>query len=123
VLVTVYWALSWLVAGVGFYLLLLAIAPAPPTLPALLVATGIYALGWDIGFLSFVTPSGLGFREAVIALLLVLSGLVPAAAGVVLATVVAVLARLLSTGAEVLCIGSAYATGRWLPGGGRSVSE
>jgi uncharacterized membrane protein YbhN (UPF0104 family) len=123
VLVTAYWALSWLVAGVGFYLLLLAVVPTPPALPALLVATGIYALGWDIGFLSFVTPSGLGFREAAIALLLVLSGLVPAAGGVVLATVVAVLARLLATGAEVVCIGSAYAVGRWLPGGRRSVSN
>jgi uncharacterized membrane protein YbhN (UPF0104 family) len=115
VLVTAYWALSWLVAGAGFYLLLLAVVPAPPSLPALLVAAGIYAVGWTIGFLSFVTPSGLGFREAAIALLLALSGLVPAGLG--LATVVAVLARLLATGTEVVCLGGAYAAGRRVPDG------
>ncbi len=103
-----YWTLSWLVAGAGFYLLVLAIAPAPLTLAGLLLATGIYALGWDIGFLSFVTPSGLGFREAAIALLLTHSGLVPAAGGLGLATVIAVLARLLATGAEIACIAGAH---------------
>ncbi len=69
---------------------------------------GIYAIGWDIGFLSFVTPSGLGFREVAIAALLVFSGLVPAAAGTVIATVIALLARLLTTGAEVGCIAAAH---------------
>jgi len=103
-----YWTLSWLVAGAGFYLLVLAVAPAPPTLAGLLLATGIYALGWDIGFLSFVTPSGLGFREVALALLLTLSGLVPAAQAALLAPVIAVLARLLATGAEIACIAGAH---------------
>jgi hypothetical protein len=104
------WTLSWLVAGAGFYLLVLAIVPAPLSLAGLLLAAGIYALGWDIGFLSFVTPSGLGFREVAIALLLPLAGLVPAVgAGPALAMVIAVLARLLATGAEVVCIAGAHA--------------
>jgi uncharacterized membrane protein YbhN (UPF0104 family) len=108
-LVVAYWSASWLVVGAGFYLLVLAIAPSTPSLAGLLLAAGIYAVGWDIGFLSFVTPSGLGFREIALALLLALSGLLPAAAVAAgLATVVALLARLLSTGAEVACIGAAY---------------
>jgi uncharacterized membrane protein YbhN (UPF0104 family) len=108
-LVTAYWAASWLLVGAGFYLLVLAIAPSSFSLVGLLLAAGIYAVGWDIGFLSFVTPSGLGFREIALALLLALSGLLPAAAVAAgLATVIALLARLLSTGAEVVCIAAAY---------------
>jgi uncharacterized membrane protein YbhN (UPF0104 family) len=104
--ITGYWMLSWLVAGAGFYLLVLALAPTAPTLAGLLLASGVYALGWDIGFLSFVTPSGLGFREVAIAFLLSHAGFAPPGAG--LATVIAVLARLLATGAEVTCIAGAH---------------
>jgi uncharacterized membrane protein YbhN (UPF0104 family) len=116
--VAAYWTLSWLVAGAGFYLLVLALVPGAPSPANLLLAAGIYALGWDIGFLSFVTPSGLGFREVAIALLLAQAGLVPAgAAGAALATVIAVLARLLSTGAEVVCIAAAHLVRRGDPVG------
>jgi uncharacterized membrane protein YbhN (UPF0104 family) len=72
------------------------------------VAAGVYALAWDIGFLSFVTPSGIGFREAALVALLLASGLIasgPASVGV--ATVIALLARLLTTLAELACIGGA----------------
>jgi hypothetical protein len=106
--VTGYWAASWLVAGVGFYLLIRAVVPVPLPAVAILVATGIYALAWDIGFLSFVTPSGIGFREAAIVALLLASGLVaPGPASVGVATVIALLARLLTTLAELTCIGGA----------------
>jgi len=106
--VTGYWAASWLVAGVGFYLLIRAVVPASLPASAILVATGIYALAWDIGFLSFITPSGIGFREAAIVALLLASGLVaPGPASVGVATVIALLARLLTTLAELTCIGGA----------------
>jgi uncharacterized membrane protein YbhN (UPF0104 family) len=100
-LITLYWTLSWLVAGAGFYLLVRALVTTPLPASGLILAIGIYAIGWDIGFVSFVTPSGLGFREVAIAGLLVASGLAP---GVALATVVALIARLLSTGSELVCI-------------------
>jgi uncharacterized membrane protein YbhN (UPF0104 family) len=106
--VTGYWAASWLVAGVGFYLLIRAVVPAPLPPVAIVVAAGVYALAWDIGFLSFVTPSGIGFREAALVALLLASGLIaagPASVGV--ATVIALLARLLTTLAELACIGGA----------------
>src|SRR5262249_35238581 len=109
-LVTLYWSLSWILAGSGFYLLVRALTAAPLPATALLIAIGIYAIGWDVGFLTFVTPSGLGFREVVIASLVAgaLLGSLGAAA-LAVGTVVAFAARLLSTGAELLCIAGAHA--------------
>ncbi|WP_376797106.1 YbhN family protein [Thermogemmatispora sp.] len=106
-LISFFWCLSWLVAGLGFYLLVLALWPATP-LVALPICVGIYALGWDIGFISFITPSGLGFREGAIALLFSFSlPVLPAALGYVLA----LLSRLVSTLAELLCVSVAYLGG------------
>ncbi|HKD74508.1 MAG TPA: lysylphosphatidylglycerol synthase domain-containing protein, partial [Ktedonobacterales bacterium] len=100
------WTASWIIGGVGFWLAVLAVTPAGLSLSTMFIAIGIYAMGWTIGFLSFVTPSGLFFREAVVALLLSLSGVVP---NIAIAGVVAVLAsRLMPTLAELLCVGWAY---------------
>jgi len=107
--VTLSWAASWVVAGAGFYLLARALVATPLPPAALPIAIGIYAIGWDVGFLTFITPSGLGFREVTLAFLLAESGIVPFAAGAGLAAVIAILARLLSTGAELLCIAAAHA--------------
>lgn len=104
-LVTLFWMVSWLIAGFGFYLLIDSIAGISLSPSGLAVAIGIYAIGWDIGFVSFVTPSGLGFREATIILLLTASNLVPSVA---IATVLAFVARLLATASEVLCITIAH---------------
>lgn len=107
-LITLAWALSWLVAGAGFYLLIRSVVatPLPITGPAaVLIAAGIYALAWDIGFASFITPSGIGFREAAVVVLVVAAGFAPAAG---LGVVIAFLARLFNTGAELLCIAGAH---------------
>jgi len=114
-LITAYWAASWLVAGAGFYLLTRSIAPAPFTFATLAICVGVYAIGWDIGFLSFITPSGLGFREAVIAFLLVASGVVFGPSAPAIAIVIALIARVLSTGSEVVCISGAYLVGGGKP--------
>jgi uncharacterized membrane protein YbhN (UPF0104 family) len=108
--ITLLWLLSWVVAGVGFYLLVLALQPSGFSLAALGIAAGIYALGWDIGFLSFITPSGFGFREGALALLLGLAGVVPVAA---VGVAIAIVARLAVTAAELVCVAGAH----WLPGG------
>jgi hypothetical protein len=108
--ITLLWALSWVVAGAGFYLLVLALQPGGFALVALGIAAGIYACGWDIGFLSFITPSGFGFREGALALLLGLAGVVPVAA---VGVAVAIVARLAVTAAELVCVAGAH----WLPGG------
>src|SRR6266571_1708014 len=104
--ITLAWCVSWIVAGTAFYILLLALWPAAP-LVALPICIGIYAFAWDIGFVSFITPSGLGVREAAIVGLFALA--LPLPAG--LATVMALLSRFVSTIAEVVCVSIAYLSG------------
>jgi uncharacterized membrane protein YbhN (UPF0104 family) len=104
--VTLAWCASWIVAGCAFYILLLALWPGAP-LVALPICIGIYALAWDIGFVSFFTPSGLGVREAAIVGLFALA--LPLPAG--MATVMALLSRFVSTIAEVVCVSIAYLSG------------
>lgn len=109
-LITLFWSLSWVVAGVGFYLVVRSIVATPLAVSlttGLVLASGIYALGWDVGFLSFLTPSGVGFREAALVFLLTAS-LLPATGNVALATVIAIVVRLLATAAELVCISAAY---------------
>ena len=106
-LVTLSWATSWIIAGTAFYVLVLAVYPSLP-LVALPICIGIYALAWDVGFVSFITPSGLGFREGTIAFLLVLAlPALPAVWGPILAIV----SRLISTLAELICVSVAYLSG------------
>lgn len=105
-LTTMQWMGSWLMGGLGFWLTLAATTSMPLSLATFIVASGVYALGWDIGFLSFITPSGLFFREGAVALLLVLTHLAPTIA---IASLLAILAaRLLPTLAELLSVGWAY---------------
>jgi glycosyltransferase 2 family protein len=104
--VTLAWCVSWLIAGSAFYLLILALGVNAP-LATLPVCIGIYAIIWDIGFLSFITPGGLGFRESAAVVLLV-----PALSlALAPATVIAILSRLVSTAAELLCVSLAYISG------------
>lgn len=59
---------AWLVYGCGLYFLARSVYPiSPSALPAL---PGIFAIAWAVGFLSFLTPSGLGVREGMLSLLL-----------------------------------------------------
>lgn len=113
-IITGYWAVSWIVGGVGFYLLIRSLTDAPTTIVAIVLAIDINAIGWDVGFLAIVTPSGLGFREAAIAGLLIACGLVSGAdASLGVALVVAFMARLLTTSAELICVTAAHVA----PGG------
>jgi uncharacterized membrane protein YbhN (UPF0104 family) len=106
-IITLYWCLNWVVAGVAFYLMMISLWPTFP-LGVLPVCIGIYALAWDVGFLSFITPSGLGFREGVIALLFVLAlPFLPKPLG----PLAAIVARVVSTLAELVCVSVAYITG------------
>ena len=106
-LITLAWSVSWLVAGGAFFVLLLALWPGTP-LATLPICIGIYAIAWDIGFVSFITPSGLGFREAAIVGLFALALPLPAGLG----TIMAFLSRLVSTLAELICVGVAYMVSR-----------
>jgi uncharacterized membrane protein YbhN (UPF0104 family) len=104
--ITLAWCASWFVAGTAFYVLLLALWPAAPIV-AWPICIGIYAIAWDIGFVSFITPSGLGIREAAIVALFALA--LPLPTG--LASIIALLSRLVSTIAEAVCVSIAYLSG------------
>jgi hypothetical protein len=106
-LITLAWCGSWIIAGCAFFILLRAIWPDTP-FAILPICIGIYAIAWDIGFVSFITPSGLGFREAAITAIFVLAfPLLPAG----LSAIIAILSRLVSTAAELLCVSIAYVSG------------
>src|SRR6266567_3847065 len=104
--ITLAWCVSWIVAGTAFYVLLLALWPAAPFV-AWPICIGIYAIAWDIGFVSFITQSGLGIREAAIVALFALA--LPLPTG--LASILALLSRFVSTIAEVVCVSIAYLSG------------
>jgi hypothetical protein len=106
-LVTLKWCVSWTVAGCAFFVLLLAIWPGT-TLAMLPLCIGIYAIAWDFGFVTFITPSGLGFRELAITALFALS--LPSVP-VALVAILALLSRAVSTLAELLCVSVAYVSG------------
>ena len=60
--------LLWCVYGLAFFLLIKSLFPLEWHLLPAIVAS--YALAWTAGFLSFVTPGGLGVREGALSLLL-----------------------------------------------------
>ena len=88
------YSVCWFWQGIGFFFLIrsfyeIEMAKWP-------VIWGIYALAWITGFLSFLAPAGLGVREGLMTLLLSFYMPLP------LAVVVALVARIWSTAAEVL---------------------
>lgn len=58
----------FLCQGIGFLFLTRSFYPVEVTTYPILV--GVFALAWLIGFLSFVTPAGLGIREGALSFLL-----------------------------------------------------
>jgi hypothetical protein len=103
--ITGLWMASWIIAGLGFAMLVRALVPGSLSVAVIIICSGVYAIGWDIGFLSFITPSGLGFREAALAGLLVAAGLAPVWA---VALAIAIVARLLVTAAELVCVAGVH---------------
>lgn len=94
----------WLVMGSAFALLAASVAPVGWGQVPALVAT--WAAAYVIGYLSLLTPSGLGVREGVMVLLL--APILPAPAP----TVVALAARLWMVAGELLGVALAVLLGR-----------
>jgi glycosyltransferase 2 family protein len=84
----------WLIMGSAFALLAASITPVTPQQFAALIAT--WAAAYVIGYLSMITPSGLGVREGV--MILLLAPLFPAP----IPTIIALAARLWMVIAEVV---------------------
>ncbi len=86
--------ISALIQGAAFFCLIRAIYPI--SLKFLPGAIGLYNGAWAVGFLSLITPGGLGVREGAMAFLLKYFIPVP------LAVIISILARLWITLFEVL---------------------
>jgi uncharacterized membrane protein YbhN (UPF0104 family) len=105
---TLGYAVYWIVAGLAFGIF--ASAVHPPAGEHLVLAVAAFSAAYAIGFLSLLTPSGLGVREGV--LVAVLAGVMPAG----VAAVVAVLARLWMMAVELLGAGVTLALAGRGPG-------
>lgn len=96
-----------LLNGIGFVVLASAVTTVTPD--RWLAFGAAYVLAGAIGILAVFVPSGLGVREAVIFACLIAAGVAPAEA-----VVVSLLARLLSTIADVV-VAACYAVLRFSP--------
>jgi uncharacterized membrane protein YbhN (UPF0104 family) len=98
------YALYWVLTGLAFAALIRAMFPLAGSAVPLAVAG--YAAGYAVGFLSLLTPAGLGVREAV--LVLALAPVMPAGP----ALVVALVSRLWMMLFELLGAAAAYLVDR-----------
>ena len=92
-------SLLWICQGLAFFLFVRSLASVPWSHAGIL--TACYAFAWIVGFLSFLTPSGLGIREGLLALLLSSYMSVPQA------TLVALLCRIWMLSTEIVLAGVA----------------
>ena len=89
--------LAMLWVGLALYATMSGLVPVSPGQLPLYVGTG--ALAWAVGYLSFLTPSGIGVREGVIVLVLAQVMPLPAAVvGSILYRIVVTLAELAMAG-------------------------
>jgi uncharacterized membrane protein YbhN (UPF0104 family) len=103
---SLYSALMWTINGIALFCFLAAITNQVTiaNLPALIAMNS--AAYW-LGYVSFITPSGLGIREGALALML--ATIFPAPVAAALALIV----RLWSTAAELLSVPLAYALNKY----------
>jgi uncharacterized membrane protein YbhN (UPF0104 family) len=94
------WVGFWLLNGVAYHFLIRSIDSSP--LPNFIVLAGIFSLAWVVGFLSLVTPSGLGVMEGTLAFLL--SFHLP----LHVATIVALWTRVARTATDLVCAAIAW---------------
>lgn len=85
---------AWILFGLGNYFFLSSIFPNDPNL--VLKVSSIFVLAWLIGYISFITPMGLGVREAV--LIFLLTPVLPIFAG----ATIAIFTRILFILSEIL---------------------
>lgn len=93
--------LIWGLLGVAFFLFIKGFV-STISISQLPMVISTCAMAWCIGFLSFLTPSGLGIREGFLSLMLTTVGLTPTTA-----SLVALLSRLWTLGAEIFLGGLA----------------
>ena len=93
-------SLLWICQGTAFFLFVRSFAHLQWTEVGML--TACFAFAWLVGFLSFLTPGGLGIREGLLGMLL--AAHIPPAQ----ATLVALLCRLWMLTVEIVLAGAAF---------------
>jgi uncharacterized membrane protein YbhN (UPF0104 family) len=94
------YCLGWVLYGCGLFLLAQSLYSVDwQTFP---IIAGSFAIAWVIGFLSFITPSGLGVREGVLSYLL--SFVLPTPVAVLLALVAHTLVSRVTLATTPLCL-------------------
>ena len=96
----VIYLLLWAFLGIGFFLFVKSIYPIQ--IDQLPIILSVYPFAWSIGFLSLITPGGLGVREGVLSMFL--TPYLPPG----IATLVALLSRLWVMNIEVILAGIAW---------------
>jgi hypothetical protein len=94
-ILTFLYVAAWSLSGMGFYFMSKAVYPI--TWKAIIAFSSAYPAAWLIGFISLISPSGLGVREGI--LVLFLSPLVSAPTAITLSF----LARIWTTAFEGIC--------------------
>jgi uncharacterized membrane protein YbhN (UPF0104 family) len=94
------WVGFWLWNGVAYHFLIRSLDSSP--LPNVVVLAGVFSIAWVAGFLSLVTPSGLGIMEG--ALTFLLSFYFP----VHVATIIALWTRVARTASDLVCAAIAW---------------
>jgi uncharacterized membrane protein YbhN (UPF0104 family) len=94
------WIGFWLLNGVAYHFLIRSLDSSP--LPHVLVLAGIFSVSWVAGFISLVTPSGLGVMEGALAFLL--SFFFP----MHVATIIALWTRVARTASDLVCAAIAW---------------
>ncbi len=93
IVLTLQYILLWLLQGLSFYFIIRSLFYINISqIPAII---GVYPLAWVIGFLSFITPGGIGVREGIIVYLL--SFIIPQP----IAIMAALISRIISTIQEI----------------------
>ncbi len=85
---------SWILQGIGVFFLINSFYPVSIT--KMLTISGLHAFSWVVGFLSIITPAGLGVKEGIFSYFLTF--IVPTG----IATLVAIIVRIWGTIGEIL---------------------
>ena len=96
----------WCGVGIAFFLFVKSLSPLEWHLIPEMI--GVYAMAWTVGFLTFITPAGLGIREGALSFLL--STLLPKATAIC----VALLSRFWYLTVELAVVGIIILL-RWCP--------
>ena len=111
-----YYIILWAIVGFAFYLLALSIS-VNISFEFILEIAGAFLLSWIIGFLSFLSPGGIGVREGV--LTFILGNYFPVA----FASILALGSRVWFTGVELLSVMIISTVYLVLNGRKKSISE